>query len=226
VVEEVKILIIIRHSIRFWISGGSSGGIHYHGGTRGSCKGSNCLSSTVIWLSILGGIAAFALLTVGIYYCVKHWRGRPSQSNAVFIKKETTENCEPDKFDISMFKSGDWKSRYFQYGKWHGPHKFSLSFDSKLKTVTGSGSDDIGKFTINGFYSTETSRVGLTKKYQIGTGNRLENLGHQVTIQLAWNAQNDQFEGKWYVQTSKYHGEDKFELKFDGQHILSVYEKV
>ena len=92
--------------------------------------------------------------------------------------------------------------------------------------VTGSGSDDIGTFTIDGTYSVKTRRIGLTKKYQVGTGNPSENLGHQVTIQLTWNAQNNQFEGKWYVQTSKYHGEDKFELKFVGQQLPTVHEKV
>ncbi|CAF1106498.1 unnamed protein product [Adineta steineri] len=118
-----------------------------------------------------------------------------------------------------MFKSGHWKSQYFQYGKWHGPCRFSLTFDTNSMTVKGTGSDDIGKFTINGIYSHETSRLGLSKKYQLGTGNKTENLGHTVTIQLTWNETNNQFEGKWYVQTNKYHGNDKFQLKFDGQHL-------
>jgi hypothetical protein len=34
-------------------------------------------------------------------------------------------------------------------------------------------------------------------------------------IKLTWSAIHDQFEGKWLVQTSKYRGEDKFELKFE-----------
>ncbi|CAF4295133.1 unnamed protein product, partial [Adineta steineri] len=75
------------------------------------------------------------------------------------------------------------------------------------------------KFTINGIYSHETSRLGLSKKYQLGTGNKTENLGHTVTIQLTWNKTSNQFEGKWYVQTNKYRGNDKFQLKFDGRHL-------
>ncbi|CAF4389171.1 unnamed protein product, partial [Rotaria sordida] len=35
--------------------------------------------------------------------------------------------------------------------------------------ITGSGSDDIGTFTINGIYSVETRRIGLTKTYTRGT---------------------------------------------------------
>jgi hypothetical protein len=165
-------------------------------------------------------------LVFGILYYARYRRGRPSRSNKIFIAKETTENCEQEKSDISIFKSGYWKSRYFQYGQWHGFHRFSLTFDSHSMKITGSGTDGIGKFTIDGIYSIETGRLGLTKKYLPGTGNQSENLGHHVTIQLMWNAQNDQFEGKWYVQTNKYRGEDKFELKFDGQHLLTVYAKV
>jgi hypothetical protein len=92
--------------------------------------------------------------------------------------------------------------------------------------ITGSGADDVGTFTIDGTYSVETRRIGLTKQYQAGNGNRSENLGHQVTIQLTWHSDNHQFEGKWYVTTNKYRGEDKFELKFDGQEQPPAYEKV
>ncbi|CAF5025602.1 unnamed protein product, partial [Rotaria sp. Silwood1] len=62
--------------------------------------------------------------------------------------------------------------------------------------VTGSGSDDVGVFTIDGIYSFDTNRIGLTKTYQLDTGDRSENLGHQVIIQLTWNAQNRHFNGK------------------------------
>ncbi|CAF1532266.1 unnamed protein product, partial [Rotaria sordida] len=62
--------------------------------------------------------------------------------------------------------------------------------------VAGSGTDDVGTFTIDGIYSSKTHRIGLTKTYQRGTGNPSENLGHRVIIQLTWNAQNNQFKGK------------------------------
>jgi hypothetical protein len=79
---------------------------------------------------------------------------------------------------------------------------------------TGSGSDDVGSFTIDGIYSIETRRIGLTKQYQRGTGNPSKNYGHPVTIQLTWNAHSLQFEGKYYAVTLEYN-EDKFELKFE-----------
>ncbi len=83
-------------------------------------------------------------------------------------------------------------------------HQVPPSFDPQSMIVTGIGSN-------------ETNRIDLTQTYQAGTGNQSENLGHQVTIQLIWDAQNDQFEGKWYVKMSQYHDEDKFQLNFDGQ---------
>jgi hypothetical protein len=120
--------------------------------------------------------------------------------------KEEDDNVNP-------FQSGLWSSRYFQYVKWHGPHQFPLTFDPQSVKVTGSGSDDIGSFTIDGIYSIQTHRIGLTKIYQGGTGNPKENFGHQVTIQLTWNKRKRQFEGKYYVVTPKY-GEGRFKRKF------------
>lgn len=81
--------------------------------------------------------------------------------------------------------------------------------------VNGSGCDDVGEFTIDGTFSDHTQRMGLTKYYKKGTGDPSQNLGHSVDIQVSFNPQWNRFEGRWYVQTKKYHGEDEFELKFD-----------
>ena len=89
----------------------------------------------------------------------------------------------------------------------------SLSFDHQASTITGSGSDNVGTYVIDGIFSSHSRRVGLTKKYQLGIGNPLENLGHTVTIQLEWNSSHRQFEGKWYVRTKSFRGEGAFELK-------------
>ncbi|CAF1403845.1 unnamed protein product [Adineta steineri] len=85
--------------------------------------------------------------------------------------------------------------------------------------VTGSGSDDIGVFTIDGTYSTETNRIDLIKTYQLGTGNSLENFGHQVTIQLTWDKTNSQFEGTWNIETDRYCDNGICELKFNTELI-------
>lgn len=90
--------------------------------------------------------------------------------------------------------------------------------------VTGTGSDDVGVFSINGIYSNETNRLGLIKIYQAGTGNPRENLGHQVTIQLTWNTQSNKFEGEWYVQTIQYHAKNAFELTYSERQQFSIEE--
>ncbi|CAF1387730.1 unnamed protein product [Adineta steineri] len=94
--------------------------------------------------------------------------------------------------------------------------------------ITGSGSDDVGLYSIDGLYSTQTRRIGLTKTYLSGSGNPSENLGHNVIIQLEWNRDNNQFEGKWYVRTKKFKGSGDFKLKMNQNQIsiLSMYEKV
>ncbi len=209
----------------FSISAGLRGDGH-SGRIAPSCSTAECQRIDIIICSSLGGIFGLALLICCIALCYEYCKDRPIQKNSNFVNFAHSKQFKEEVYEANAFQSGIWSSRYFQYGKWHGPHQLSLSFDSQSLKVTGSGSDDVGTFTVDGTYSVKTRRIGLTKTYQAGTGNRSKNLGHQVTIQLAWNAQNNQFEGKWYIQTSKYRGEDKVELKFYKQQELSAYEKV
>lgn len=81
-------------------------------------------------------------------------------------------------------------------------------YPEPVYTVHGTGIDDIGTYVITGNYSPKTLRMGLTKKYQEGTGGSNENLGHEVTIQVEWNLQNKQFEGTYYLRTSKHRDEN------------------
>jgi hypothetical protein len=82
--------------------------------------------------------------------------------------------------------------------------------------IIGSGSDDVGVFTIDGIYSTEKNQIDLTIIYQRSTDDLTENLGHQITIQVTWNTPNGQFEGKWFVQTNTQRDEGEYALKFKG----------
>ncbi|CAF4769558.1 unnamed protein product, partial [Rotaria sp. Silwood2] len=79
--------------------------------------------------------------------------------------------------------------------------------------VTGQGKDDVGDFTVDGIFSSDNLRLALTQSYVAGTGDPKENLGHTSIIQTTWNSKNNQFEGRWYVRTHKYSGDDRFELK-------------
>ncbi|CAF3356975.1 unnamed protein product [Rotaria sp. Silwood2] len=115
--------------------------------------------------------------------------------------------------ELAYFKSGYWMSRYHQYGRWHGPHKMSLMFDQYTSRVTGHGYDDVGPFTVSGTFSVENQQIVLNKSYQPDAGDLKENFGHTVTIELTWNQNNAQFEGKWHMETNSYRVKDKFQLK-------------
>ncbi|CAF4126724.1 unnamed protein product [Adineta steineri] len=116
--------------------------------------------------------------------------------------------------DVNMFQSGVWSSQHFQCKTWHGPHPFPLLFNSQTMKIKGTGSDDIGVFTIKGFYSTKTNRIVLKKEYKSNTGNTKQNSGHSVKMKLMWNEENNQFEGNWHINTTKYRGYGKFNLQF------------
>ncbi|CAM4825604.1 unnamed protein product [Rotaria magnacalcarata] len=152
-----------------------------------------------------------------------------STSNTTFTSvpnKEPTSEQPPTAFtsipieetavnNVNIFQSGVWSGRYFQYEAWHDPQQLWLSFDSNSFTINGHGSDDVGRYTVTGKYSTTTNEIELIKKYQQGTGDEEENFGHSVTIEVTWDSKKHLFSGNWYVDTNSYRDEDIFELKFE-----------
>ncbi|CAF3892582.1 unnamed protein product [Rotaria sp. Silwood1] len=198
--------------------GGSRGGSGYRGSTsRGSsCQGPNCHIAGIIAGSVIGGIFGIIAIIFLTIFCCRRYRGRSSESNTSFLNKSSTNgnNRSYQTYEEDCFKNGDWQTRYYQYGQWHGPHRMSLIFDLASNRVTRKGYDEVGKFIVDGTLSIENQRIALTKIYEPGTGDAKENFGHTVTLQLTWNSSHAQFEGKWFVQTNHYRGEDKFELKF------------
>ncbi|CAF2408197.1 unnamed protein product [Rotaria sp. Silwood2] len=163
--------------------------------------------------AVIGALVGVGVLTCWIVSCYRRCtRGRPSQVNTDFIREYNLGNRN---YERDPLETGIWSFRYYQYGKWHGPYRLPLSFDRYLGKVTGEGTDDVGSFIFDGIFSLENLRLALTQKYVEGTGDPNENLGHISTIQLTWNSKNNQFEGKWYVRTSKYSGEGEFELKVE-----------
>ncbi|CAF4624126.1 unnamed protein product [Rotaria sp. Silwood2] len=187
-------------------------------GGGSSCTSEECKRQGIIvgivFGSIFGACILCACCVCLMYRLKKCLTGKTLRSNWIFVN--IALKCDMFKTqDTGPFQSGTWSSRYYQYGRWHDQYQLSLSFDPKTFKVEGSGSDDVGDFTIAGTYSIKTQRIGLKKTYQSGTGNTKENLGHTVTIQLKWNSTEGQFEGKWYVQTNRYHGENKCEFKIE-----------
>ena len=175
---------------------------------------------TLIIISISGTILGLILLCFIIVSCYHYRNGRVVvQNNSTFVNRSNVEEFNP-------FQTGIWIAQYSQNTRRHGLHELSLSFDTQSMKITGSGSDDIGLFNINGIYSMETYRIDLKKNYIPGTGDRSQNFGQQVNIQLIWNQLNNQFEGKWHVPMQKYNGQNKFMLRFKSQQPLIVYENV
>ncbi|XP_037031254.1 uncharacterized protein LOC119070849 [Bradysia coprophila] len=197
---------------------GGGGGGSYRSSTsynnnssgRSNCVGRECWKQFFIIMGIVTSVGA----TIFCCRCCYHNNnGRPVENNSEFVNSESSHRQYA--LIKNAFQTGMWSSRFYQHGTWHGPHQLHLSFNPHSMAVIGSGRDDVGEFTIDGIFSDRTQRMGLTKYYKLGTGDAVENLGHFVIIQVTYEAELGQFEGKWYVQTAKYHGEDKFVLKVD-----------
>ena len=141
-------------------------------------------------------------------------RGRPLRSNNSYIQSGVSVGYN---ISHSIFKSGIFSSYYYQYGSDHGPFRMKLGFYPEGGYIVhGGGTDNIGTYVIIGVYSPRTLRMGLEKRYQIGTGDPKENLGHTVTIQVQWNHENQHFEGKYYLRTEKHRDENKFIIRREG----------
>ncbi|CAF1195658.1 unnamed protein product [Adineta steineri] len=158
------------------------------------------------------------LMTIGLfiifYMALYHlWSNSISMpSNEDYINMLTNEIEEEN---CGQFVSGFWLGRYYQYDRFYEPYQFSLSFDSQTREVNGNGVDDIGKFVVNGIYSINTNRLAIIKTYREETENSTENVGHNITIQVAWNSNQYHFEGKWFIKTRNYSGDGRIELKFE-----------
>ncbi|UJR34634.1 hypothetical protein I4U23_027411 [Adineta vaga] len=177
----------------------------YRGRHAGYMRSGYQIPTTFIEYVITFGI--FIVFLMALYHLWSNSFPTPSNEEYVNIGSNR-EKCD-------QFHSGFWLSRYYQYDKFHGPYRFSLLFDPETSKITGNGSDDIGEFVIEGVYSIKTNRIAFIKKYRKGTGNLIENLGHNVTIQVDWNCNQYQFEGKWFIKTKNYNEEGRVELKFE-----------
>jgi hypothetical protein len=191
--------------------------------TNGSdYKERNTFCESTFCKTTLSIIVVIAIILIGIALLIKGCCTSSTGTTAAPVPENTTlinldqQNANEQKVnDVTLFQSGIWLARYLQYDEWHGPHQFSLVFDHQSMKVRGSGSDDIGIFKIRGIYSNKTNEISLTKRYQPNTDDPSENFEHTVSIELTWNEDSEQFEGKWYVETSEYHGQNAFELIFD-----------
>eukprot|EP01084_Bolivina_argentea_P189873 326426_1 len=109
-----------------------------------------------------------------------------------------------------LFMSGDYNGYYTYKRKTnvvekHHPTNVNLEFVQQQQEIIGSGTDNVGDYTMNGVYSINTLRIALRKKYIQGTGNSIlrdgtsGNKGHFVEIRLQYDPEISQFVGQWYI---------------------------
>jgi hypothetical protein len=123
------------------------------------------------------------------------------------------------------FPSGAWRGYYNQYGARQSLFNFDLRFNfkrlsarqgggtSNIGNVSGAGVDGVGSYKISGTCNRRTGRLGFSKKYILGTGDRHENKGHSVeykgTVQGSLAAG---VRGAWDVRTANYSGTGDFHI--------------
>eukprot|EP00929_Paragymnodinium_shiwhaense_P015734 TRINITY_DN123834_c0_g1_i1.p1 TRINITY_DN123834_c0_g1~~TRINITY_DN123834_c0_g1_i1.p1 ORF type:complete len:305 (+),score=18.90 TRINITY_DN123834_c0_g1_i1:58-915(+) len=117
--------------------------------------------------------------------------------------------------------SGSWKGYYNQYGRRWNVSTFELVFDAENRTVTGSGTDAIGRYSIDGKVSADGRRLAFSKQYHINTRaddgrlNFAENRGHVVHYRGASESGRlaQGYKGTWYIDIPDgYHGKGAFHL--------------
>ncbi|CAF0939772.1 unnamed protein product [Adineta steineri] len=199
-------------------------GVGSSGGTNYNISNSTEYPWFLLACTLLSIVMLMSMVVVAIY--VQARKDRRSPSNGLPARNVANLAYGQNILGPNIFKSGFWESRYFQDETWHGPYQLSLLFNPIRLILTGLGMDDVGKFTFAGTYSNETRQIDVKKEYSEYLDNRSENLDYPTTIQLMWNPQTDQFEGKWSVQTDEYNGEDLFDLKFKRSHPPVIHAEV
>eukprot|EP01084_Bolivina_argentea_P301039 519237_1 len=164
---------------------------------------------------IIGGIVGLFCLCI----CYKNIHSKYLQeswfkSPTVWVNNNGISG-EKHEGEANPFIDGMYNGHYCQYRQRYIMYDFKLIFhDSNV--VTGSGTDTVGDYNIEGLYSVNTARMQLNKRYIEGTGDLNENLGHTVKIKLEWSSSKQQFAGPWYVKTHKYEGTGKWIIKRSG----------
>lgn len=117
--------------------------------------------------------------------------------------------CEPGRTDV-LLPSGVWRGYSQERGKDFEVVEFVLDFTSAGENqpgqVTGSGTDDTGKYSLAGVF--EQRRLAFQKKYIWGTPaldgkvNHETNSGHVVEYRAEWAGENLRkgIKGLWYIE--------------------------
>lgn len=139
----------------------------------------------------------------------------PSEYNWVMNASTSSVSKEP------CSAPGKYTGICHQNGMKQSMEPFDISYEHSgipnQYVVKGNGEDKVGSFVLRGVW--KGNRLGMTKQYLKGTGDPNENHGHQIHMRLAKEKSsgmviNDRprLEGKYYVRTPQYSGEDHISI--------------
>jgi hypothetical protein len=186
-------------------------------GKRG-CSTNECVIQDHMFL-IVFGITIGVLLIFGCFAFVICCCGKCSKRKSKRLNGDDIENSDQTETEYAIpinikniFESGQWSSRFYRHGSFHGPFLHEIVFNINQNTLRGNGIDDIGRFTLIGNISTELFTIDMIKKYHSKIGYAQKNHGHEAKIDLEWNDETCAFEGKWFVHRYKHKNEGLYEL--------------
>lgn len=204
--------------------GGGGGGGGSYDDYSGSSSGTGGNMSVGAAVGIMSG---FVVIIIGYLYCVHYYYKSELQRlrdehGQWFASKKAQARATDLESQTASIASGLYQGCYSQYGKLHDVLSFELKISESK--VIGWGKDDVGTYNLSGDLAGKW--VALEKTYCKGTGDRNENKGHTVFMQLEYcaiptspenlEAQKARncgasywFIGSWIIKTRKYSGSGK-----------------
>lgn len=192
------------------------GGSGYKGGGGGA-------DGWFIVLLVLGGtFGLFCVILAVMYRCqsAEARRHRAPDARAFLEAAESVDLAE--RSGDSGLPSGAWRGYYHQFGTRHQLMDFNFVFDGSSNTVTGSGVDSVGQYTISGYFSSFGARVAFRKQYVHGSNaangrpNPDMNKGHAVEYRGERVGPNlgQGIRGSWYISAAPggYSGSGEFHM--------------
>ena len=144
-------------------------------------------------LICLGGLCV-TLIVCGL----SCYKGRPFRSNRSYVYQRFDGQ---NHMSNTLFRPNRFSGFYYKDGVWHGSEHFTLAFYPQAdNTVYGKGVDHLGAFVVTGVYSPRTLRMAFDKHYQADS----KHPGQIMTIQIAWQPNSQQFEGKYYLKVGQH----------------------
>eukprot|EP00929_Paragymnodinium_shiwhaense_P103960 TRINITY_DN6784_c0_g1_i1.p1 TRINITY_DN6784_c0_g1~~TRINITY_DN6784_c0_g1_i1.p1 ORF type:complete len:307 (+),score=40.26 TRINITY_DN6784_c0_g1_i1:86-922(+) len=163
------------------------------------------------------------MLVLAVVYCaVSSERGAaPSMDSFVGVDQRSAHRPGGDALTAAPLPTGSWRGYYHQYGQRWNVSTFELAFDEDRRTVRGSGTDSIGRYSVAGKVSSDGRKLAFQKMYvpnslaDNGRVNRTENKGHMVSYRGVSRSGllGQGYKGTWYINVpGGYSGKGAFHI--------------